>query len=248
MKRSRFGNWLLGVMVAGGLAVLVMLAAMLLSMWLSQREAVAQQRAMKSWSYQQLVALQTGEVVVQTTTQNPQPLVGESGQTVTFTTPQGEPVPVTEEMPVAKGQHCELESRDDQSLIRMVSTLTGDWRIEHQTPGRLPPESRVTAVNVETGETWFFVIPNRLDEPCYFAGYRWTGRLTEPLGFIGARGLMKTKPTCDEGFQWIDSESGQTGRMLGTGNFYSVHPMQTDRKSTRLNSSHIPLSRMPSSA
>lgn len=226
MKRSRFGNWLLGVMVASGLAVLVLLAATLLSAWLAQREVVAQQRTMKSWSHQQLVALQSGEVVVQTTTQTPQQDVGSATSSVTFTTPQGELVAVTQQTPVARGQHCEQRTLIDQSLMTVVQSLTGDLRYAYQTPGRLPQESRVVAMSSDLGTEWFFVKPNHIDEPCYLVGYRIGQRRPELLGFIGSRGLMTTKPTREQGFQMLDGESRRSGRLLGRNSYIASHPMQ----------------------
>ena len=60
-------------------------------------------------------------------------------------------------------------------------------------------------------------------------------------------------PLDPDGVDWVCSQSHAYTRTIN-GNSYTIvvtpeqNPLQRDRKSTRLNSSHIPLSRMPSSA
>lgn len=215
MKRSKVGNWLVGLLVSGGLATLWFVVTGMVSSWMLMRHYVALQLDQQSEEHRGLVVLESGEAAIQITPpiDLTTPAIGD-GTKATFETLDGKPLTDLTKPAFAKSMHLGAGDARDFRVVWMTRNLS-------QMPFVVIPDLRNVSVELRLGRIygganeWYYVKPGGPHETAYLAGYARDLNQPKSIGYLTPNGWSEQKPSRDAGFRTIAGDPLRQGKLIG---------------------------------
>lgn len=205
MQRSRFGNWLLGLLLTFGFAAIWLLVATLIGQWFVQR----------SW----MKSLTVGSTTTLVMQSNGQPLLmrgiwqqtaaGAASHEVKFEGLDGKTIERQNEITYANSVACNV-NHPNRRIVVARSFLQANSVMSRADFHEMEPQLPVV---IYAGQAvWYFMRSKGRDAPGYFVGYELQSK--QRIGYISQQGLSSELPQAEDCFSVFDSQTSREAELL----------------------------------
>ncbi len=214
MKRSMFGNWLLGLFVSGGLAMLWLAATSAIGAWRLNREFSARQFDVQFAETRRLVVLPSGEAIVEVTKPiEPTNLGIVQKPDVKFFLLDGRRVVDPKTGARSPSWSLPVDTDNESQTVMIARNFSDMPFITTVDLTSLPAEQRLERLVGPGRENWYYVRPSHSNDTGYIAGFR--ADRTRTASYLTPQGASRSKPDRGAGFRMIAGNPPRMGKVIG---------------------------------